>query len=318
MNTKRLGKSDVFVSDEIFGCWAVGGSYFTGAVDEMSIKAMRTGIELGITTLDTAPAYGSGHSECLVAEAIRPYDRESISISTKLPWKMLARENVRPALEQSLRNLGQDYVDIYFIHWPSRTGIPIGESMEVLMKLKEEGKFRCLGLSNFSKEQIIEAEQYGQVDVIQPCYNLLWRRSDHDELDYCREKGIGIVPYSPLAQGLLTGKFKKDTVFPPEDGRSHASLFQQPTLNQAIDTAEKFRPFAEKYGVTMAQLAIGFLMQTPGITAPIVGAKNVDQVLDNQKAGTFTLSKEDYAAIDAISKEFAYNLPKFRSFFWVE
>lgn len=317
MNTKRLRNSDVFVSEQIFGCWAIGGTYFTGAVDAQSIEAMRTAIDLGITTLDTAPAYGNGHSEKLVAEAIRPYKREDITISTKLPWQKLARADVRPACELSLSNLEQKYIDIYFIHWPSRTGVPIAETMDELMKLKKEGKIRCIGVSNFSKAQIIEAEQYGEIDLIQPCYSLLWRYSDFDEFGYCKENNIGIVPYSPLAQGILTGKFKKDTVFPTEDGRSHASLFQQPTFNQAIDTVEKLRPFAEKYDVTLAQLSVGFLMQTPGITAPIVGAKNPAQLIDNQKAGSFTLSKEDYDAIDTISKEFAYALPSFNSFFHV-
>ena len=315
MNTKKLGCSDVFVSDQIFGCWAIGGSYFTGAVDSKSIEAMQAAIDLGITTLDTAPVYGDGHSESLVREAIKSYKREDLSISTKLPSHLLAKNDVRPACEKSLKTLNQDYVDIYFIHWPSRKGDPIGETMEELMKLKDEGKIRCIGLSNFSKEQIIEAQKYGDIAVIQPCYSLLWRFSDMDEFAYCRDNNIGIIPYSPLAQGILTGKFTKDTVFPADDGRNHAPIFSQPTFGKAIDTVEQLRPFAEKYGVTLAQLSIGFLMQTPGITAPIVGAKNVDQVRDNQKAGCFTLSKEDYDAIDVISKNFAYNMPKFKNFF---
>ena len=183
------------------------------------------------------------------------------------------------------------------------------------MKLKNEGKVRCIGVSNFSKEQLMEARQYGEIDVIQPCYNLLWRYLDFDCLDYCKENNIGIINYSTLAQGLLTGKFTADTTFPDNDGRSHAAIFQHPYFEGALAVVEKLRPFAEKYGVTLSQLSIRFIMQTPGITAPIVGAKNPAQVMDNVKASNFEISKEDYDAIDQISKDYAYKLPQFQSFF---
>ena len=317
MNTIQLKSTNVYISEQVFGCWAIGGTYFTGAEDEKSIAAIKAAIDAGITTLDTAPAYGHGHSENLVREAVKGYKREDITISTKLPRQKLAKADVRPACEESLKNLGQDYIDIYFIHWPTDKGDPIEDTMNELMKLRSEGKIRAIGLSNFSREQIIEARKYGDVSIIQPCYSLLWRYSDFDELNYCRDEGIAVIPYSPLAQGILTGKFKKDMVFPKEDGRSHASLFQQPYFNNAIDVVDQLRPYAEKYGVTLAQLSIRFLMQTPGITAPIVGAKNPDQVLDNVKAGFFTISPEDYDAIDKLSRAYAYSLPDFNSFFRV-
>ncbi len=311
-----LKNSGVSISEEVFGCWAIGGTYFTGAEDAMSIAAIRSAIEHGINTLDTAPAYGHGHSENLVAEAIRGMDRRDVVISTKLPRSLLARENVRPSCEKSLRDLSTDYIDIYFIHWPSDKGDPIGDTMEELMKLKNSGKIRCIGLSNFSTEQIKEAEQYGEVDVIQPCWSLLWRYQDNDSLKYAKEHNIGVINYSPLAQGILTGKFPKNRQFDVNDGRSHASLFQQPYFNNAIDVVDALRPYADKYGVTLAQLAIRMCMQNPAITAPIVGAKSDAQVLDNVKACDFEISAEDYAEIDRISLAFTDTLPVFKSFFW--
>lgn len=242
---------------------------------------------------------------------------EDVVISTKLPRSLLARENVRPSCEKSLRDLSTDYIDIYFIHWPSDKGDPIADTMDELMKLKESGKIRCIGLSNFSTEQIKEAEKYGEVDVLQPCWSLAWRYQDTDSLVYAKEHNIGVINYSPLAQGILTGKFEKDRVFDANDGRSHASLFQQPYLNNAIDMVDALRPFAAKYDVTLAQLAIRMCMQNPAITAPIVGAKSEAQVLDNVKACDFEISKEDYAAIEQISLNFTNTLPTFKSFFWV-
>lgn len=315
MNNLLLGSSNVSVSEQVFGCWAIGGTYFSGAEDRKSIAAIRQAIECGITTLDTAPVYGNGHSERLIAEAVRGYDRSSLTIISKLKRAALARQLVRPACEQSLRDLNTDYLDVYFIHWPSETGDPIQDTMDELMKLKMEGKIRCIGVSNFSKEQLIEARQYGEVDVIQPCYNLLWRFLDFDGLDYCIKNNIGIINYSTLAQGLLTGKFNSETSFSSEDGRSRAPLFQHPYLDGALEVVEKLRPFADKYGVTLSQLSIRFIMQSPGITAPIVGAKNPEQVLDNAKASSFSITQEDYTAIDEISRAFAYQLPHFHSFF---
>ena len=230
MKHYTLKNSGVSISEQVFGCWAIGGTYFTGAEDAQSIAAIRSAIEHGINTLDTAPAYGHGHSENLVAEAIRGMNREDVVISTKLPRSLLARENVRPSCEKSLRDLSTDYIDIYFIHWPSDKGDPIADTMDELMKLKACGKIRCIGLSNFSTEQIIEAEKYGEVDVLQPCWSLLWRYQDNDSLAYAKEHGIGVINYSPLAQGILTGKFQKDRKIDVNDGRSHASLFQQPSI----------------------------------------------------------------------------------------
>lgn len=315
MNTKQLGRSNVKVSDQIFGCWAIGGTYFTGAEDEKSIAAIREAVDHGITSLDTAYIYGNGHSEQIVGQAVKGYDREKLTIITKL-WKTwMAKDLVETACDQSLKALDMDYIDVYFIHYPSDTGVPIADTMEALMKLKEKGKIRCIGVSNFSKDQLMEACKYGQIDVIQPCYSLVWRFLDLEEMDYCIQNQIGIISYCTLAQGILTGKFNKDTRFSKEDGRSRAPLFQSPYFEGALDVVDRLRPFAQKYDVTLAQLSIRWVMQKEGITAPIVGAKSPAQVQDNRKASSFVLSDSDFAAIDEISKAFAYQLPRFKTFF---
>lgn len=315
MKKHILGNSNVSVSEQVFGCWAIGGTYFTGAKDELSIAAIRQAIDSGITTLDTAYIYGNGHSENLVGRAITGYDRSDLTVISKL-WKTwMAKDQVEVACDASLKQLATDYIDVYFIHYPSDSGIPIEDTMEGMMKLKEKGKIRAIGVSNFSKDQLIEARKYGEIDVIQPCYSLVWRFLDHEEMNYCIDNNIGIISYSTLAQGILTGKFTKDTVFPSEDGRSRVPLFQSPHYKGALDVVEKLRPFAEKYDVTLAQLAIRWVIQQKGITAPIVGAKNPSQVLDNVKACNFVISDEDFKAIDKISQAFAYELPHFQTFF---
>lgn len=315
MNTKYLGKSGVAVSDQIFGCWAIGGTYFTGAEDAQSEAAIREAIDAGITSLDTAYIYGKGHSEQIVARSIKGYDRTKLTLITKL-WKdRMAKDLVETACDQSLKDLDTDYIDVYFIHYPSDAGVPIADTMEAMMKLKEKGKIRCIGVSNFSKGQLEEACKYGQIDVIQPCYSLVWRFLDLEEMDFCVQNGIGIISYCTLAQGILTGKFSRETRFSKEDGRSRAPLFQSPYYEGALDVVEKLRPFAEKYGVTPAQLSIRWVMQKAGITAPIVGAKNPAQVQDNAKASRFAISDEDFAAMDAVSRDFAYGLPRFKTFF---
>ncbi len=315
MGKKYLGNSTVSVSDQVFGCWAIGGTYFTGAEDEKSISAIKTAIENGITSLDTAYIYGKGHSEQIVGRAVKGYCRSDLTIITKL-WKdRMARDLVEAGCDQSLKDLDTDYIDVYFIHYPAEDGTPIADTMEALMKLKEKGKICSIGVSNFSKAQLVEAAKYGQIDVIQPCYSLLWRFLDREEMDYCIENNIGIISYSTLAQGILTGKFYPGFPFPEEDGRSRVPLFQSPYFEEALQVTDQLKPFAEKYGVTLSQLSIRWVMQQKGITAPIVGAKNPAQVLDNIKASSFQITQEDFDQIDQISRAFAYELPRFHTFF---
>jgi len=317
MNQLFLGKSKIKVSEQILGCWAIGGSYWGGADDKASIATIRTAIEGGITSLDTAYIYGNGHSEKIVHEGIKEYDRKKLTIITKL-WKSeMSHDRIENACDASLKALGTDYADVYFIHYPSDE-ISIEETMDGMMKLKEKGKIKSIGVSNFSFEQLKEATKYGEIDVIEPCYSLVWRFIDKEELPYCIENNIGIISYSTLAQGILTGKFTKDKKFAKDDGRSKATLFQPPYFNDALQVTEHIKKIALKYDKTPSQVAINWILKTKGITAAIVGARTEKQIKENLQASKFALSQDDYDYLDCISKKFAYDLPKFQSFFFAK
>lgn len=314
MNQRFLGNSQIKVTEQILGCWAIGGSYWGGTDDRESIATIKAAIEGGISTLDTAYIYGNGHSERIVGEGIKGYDREKLILITKL-WKSeMSQDRIEKACDDSLRAMGTDYADIYFIHYPSED-IPIEETMNGMMKLKEKGKIKSIGLSNFSLEQMKEAMRYGKIDVIQPCYSLVWRFLDHEELPFCIENNIGVITYCTLAQGILTGKFTKDKTFSEDDGRSKAPIFQQPYFEEALQVTEHVKKIALKYDKTPSQIAINWVINTRGITAPIVGARTVKQIEENLKASSFTLDPEDYEYLDRVSRKFTDTLPAFETFF---
>lgn len=316
MNKSKLGNTDISISEMILGTWLMGDSEYWGTTSQLeSEKAIHTAWEGGITTFDTAYVYGNGLSEKVLGKAVKGFPREDMTIISKIWRPDLPKDCVRPACERSLKFLEMDYMDIYFIHYPSVTGVPVGETMEALMQLKEEGKIRSIGVSNFSFEQLKEAQKYGKVDIIQPCYSLVWRFMDDLQFEYCTENHVGIIPYSPLAQGLLTGKYKIDTIFPKTDGRSEAPLFLHPYFDGALEVADFLKSYAEKYHRTQAQIAIRWLMQTPGIMAPIVGGRNAAQVAENLKAASFELTAADYKEIDDFSRRFTDTLPRFVNFF---
>jgi myo-inositol catabolism protein IolS len=314
MNQRFLGNSRIKVTEQILGCWAIGGSYWGGTDDRESIATIKAAIEGGISTLDTAYIYGNGHSERIVGEGIKGYDREKLILITKL-WKSeMSQDRIEKACDDSLRAMGTDYADIYFIHYPSED-IPIEETMNGMMKLKEKGKIKSIGLSNFSLDQMKEAMRYGKIDVIQPCYSLVWRFLDHEELPFCIENNIGVITYCTLAQGILTGKFTKDKTFSEDDGRSKAPIFQQPYFEEALQVTEHVKKIALKYDKTPSQIAINWVINTRGITAPIVGARTVKQIEENLKASSFTLDPEDYEYLDRVSRKFTDTLPAFETFF---
>ena len=316
MEYKRLGKSDVEVSELILGCWAMGGDYFGETEDKSSLEALEVSYENGVNTFDTAEIYGNGRSERVVGEAARRIGRDKVRIISKVFKPSMAHDKMIKACEDSLERLGTDYLDVYFLHYPvPEEQVSIQERMETMTQLKREGKIRAIGLSNFSLEEMKEAMKYGQVDVIQPCYSLLWRY-DEELLGFSRENNISVIPYSTLAQGLLTGKYKKGAVF--TDGRSRAALFQPENYDRCLEVTEVLAQVSEKYGKTPAQGAIAWLLQTPGITAPIVGAKNGKQARENLEASGWKFLPEDYEAIDQASRKFTQSLPNYTLFFNME
>lgn len=314
MEYRALGKSGLKISEVSLGCWVTGGSYWGGADDGESVAAIRKAVEMGVNFIDTAELYGWGRSEEIVGKALKGL-RDRVCLSSKVWKENLRREDVKKALEGSLKKLQADWIDVYFIHYPSETGVPIEETMGALEDLKKEGKIRAVGVSNFSVEQVGEAMKFGRVDVVQPCYSLLWRYIEEDLLPFCIQNEIGVVIYSPLAQGLLTGKFKAGTAFREGDGRAKAPLFKPGRFEECIGAAEALKPFAEKYGKTQGQIAVNWAISQPGVTSAIVGARNAAQAEENTGAGGWRLKPEDILLIDRIGRKATDKLPKFVSFF---
>ena len=309
----RLGKTQVQVSEIIQGTWVMGKDYWGGAEDAESMEAIRCAYEHGFRTFDTAYIYGKGHAEELLGKALEGKRGECVLI-TKL-WKTdMAKERVEIGLTDAMKRLKTDYIDVFFIHYPSET-VPIAETMTELMRLKEEGRIGAVGVSNFSLEQMKEAMRYGQIDVIQPCYSLLWRFIDRDILPFCLEHEIAVVPYSPLGQGILTGSMAKGHTFREGDSRKNTPLFAPENFERALQVTEKVKEVAAKYHKTPAQTAIRWVAQTPGMMAPIVGARNRKQAEDNFGAAGWELAEEDMRILDEASRRFTDTLPRYRTLF---
>lgn len=277
---------------------------WVGVEDTDSIKAIRAAFEAGITTIDTAEVYGDGHSERIVAEALSDV-RDQLEYATKVFANHLKYDQVISACERSLKNLKTDYIDLYQIHWPAGSFnsevVPIEETMSALNHLKEQGKIRAIGVSNFSRVQLEEASQYGRIDSLQPPYSLFWRSVEKDAMPYCIENQISIIAYSPLAQGLLTGKFGPGHKFDPQDNRAKNKLFQGENFERAQQALEKLRPISDRHHCTLAQLALAWLIAQPQANA-IAGARHPEQAIANAQAASVQLSTEDLQEIDAIGR----------------
>ena len=209
MQPRKLGQSDIQISPIIMGLWQAGKEMWVGIEDKQTTQAIRAAFDAGITTFDTAEAYGRGHSERILASALSE-NRDQVIYATKVFANHLKFDQVLEACHRSLKNLQTDYIDLYQIHWPSGSfglsEVPIGETMGALNELKDQGKIRAIGVSNFSRPQLQEAIQYGQIDSLQPPYSLFWRQVEKDTMSFCVENKITILAYSPMAQGLLTEK----------------------------------------------------------------------------------------------------------------
>lgn len=304
MEKRLLGTSGIEITPILTGTWQAGKSMWVGIEDAETIEAIRTAFDSGITTVDTAEVYGQGHSERVVAEALGDV-RDQVVYATKVFANHLKYDQVIAACEGSLKNLKTDYIDLYQIHWPSGSFnsevVPIEETMGALNKLKEAGKIRAIGVSNFSRAQLEEASQYGRIDSLQPPYSLFWRSVEQDAQPYCVEQNITILAYSPLAQGLLTGKFNLGHQFDPADNRARNKLFQGENFVRAQEALEKLRPIADRYQTSLGNLAIAWLIAQPQ-TCAIVGLRHGGQATENAAAGDLKLSEADLAEIDAIGR----------------
>ena len=312
---RRLGRSGPEITTVGFGAWAAGGPWLVGwgpQSDDDSIAAIRRSLELGCNWIDTAAIYGLGHSEEVVGRAIRGMPRDQVIVATKCgrvpdaegkPRGDLRPESIRKEMEASLRRLGTDYVDLYQIHWPdTETGTPVEESWGTLVELQQEGKARYLGVSNFDVPLLERCEAIRHVDSLQPPFSLLRREVEAETLPWCRENGTGVIVYSPMQAGLLSGSFDLNRVA-EDDWRRRNPLFQEPQLSRNLAFVERLRPIAERSGRTVGQLAIAWVLSNPAVTAAIVGARRPEQVEVNVAAMGWRLSEADLAEIEAASAD---------------
>ncbi|TVQ12301.1 MAG: aldo/keto reductase [Leptolyngbya sp. DLM2.Bin27] len=311
MEMRKLGNTEIEITPLIFGTWQAGKRGWVGVEDAEVIEAMRAALDAGITTFDTAEVYGEGYSEDLVGKALGDR-RDEVVLATKVFANHLKHDQVIEACEQSLQRLRTEVIDLYQIHWPSGAFgsevVPLGETMGALNALKDQGKIRAIGVSNFSKAQLEEAMTYGRIDSLQPPYSLFWRGVEQDLLPYCIEHNLTILAYSSLAQGLLTGKFGPDHQFPKADNRSKNKLFLPPLYAKAQAALAQLKPMAEAHHITLGNLALAWLIAQPQTTA-IVGARNVEQAVENAKAAEVVLAEADLAEIDSISRTVTDHLP---------
>lgn len=305
METRSLGKTDLQITPILVGTWQAGKRMWTGIDDGESIKAIRAAFDTGITTVDTAEIYGEGHSEQIVARALSDV-RDRVVYCTKVFANHLQYSQVIEACDRSLQNLNTDYIDLYQIHWPSGTWntpiVPIEETMRALTELKEKGKIRAIGVSNFSRVQLEEAGRYGRIESVQPPYSLFWRQAAGELTPYCIENEISILAYSPLAQGLLTGKFREGFQLESGDHRSKNKLFTAENFQRVQKALTELQPIAERKNCTLAQLALAWLIRQPR-THAIAGVRNAAQAIDNANAMTVELSAGELTAIDSIGRQ---------------
>lgn len=305
MQTRQLGQSALQITPIIMGTWQAGKKMWAGIEDEETTKAIRTAYESGITTIDTAIVYGGGHSEKVIAKALSDV-RDKVVYASKVFADRLKYDKLIASCEESLSNLNTDYIDLYQIHWPSGSFnsevVPISESMEALNKLKEQGKIRAIGVSNFSREQLAEASQYGRIDSLQPPYSLFWRQIERDAMPYCIENDISILAYSSLAQGILTGKFGDNPQFDEGDHRADHRLFKPDNYQRVQKALSELKPIAQEHNCTLAQLSLAWLIAQPQTNA-IAGARNAQQVTDNVQAVNVALSESDIKKIDQIGRQ---------------
>jgi aryl-alcohol dehydrogenase-like predicted oxidoreductase len=304
MQLRSLGKSNLKISPILMGTWQAGKEMWAGIDDAQTTGAIRAAFEAGITTFDTAEMYGKGHSERILGAAVSDF-RDRVILATKVFPNHLKADQVIEACHRSLKNLKTDVIDLYQIHWPAGSfgtkAVTIGETMGALNQLKEEGKIRAIGVSNFSGRQLEEASQYGRIDSFQPPYSLFWRHVENDAMPYCVENDITILAYSPMAQGLLTGKFAKDHKFQKGDHRARNRLFMPENFQRVHQALDRLRPLAEENKISLGQLALAWIISHAGACA-IAGARSADQAAQNATASEVSLSDDDLARLDEIGR----------------
>jgi aryl-alcohol dehydrogenase-like predicted oxidoreductase len=292
------------------GTWAIGGWMWGGSDEKESIRTIHAALDQGINVLDTAPIYGQGRSEEIVGEALRQYGRrESVVLATKvgIDWtkgrieRNSTRQRILQEFEDSLRRLQTDYIDIYQVHWPDPL-VPIEETAATLRGLYEQGKIRAIGVSNYSPEQMARFESAAPLHTIQPPYNLFEREIKGDVLPYALGHDITTLTYGALCRGLLSGSMRDDREFSKEDMRKTSDpKFQQPHFAEYLDASSKLDAYArEHFGKRVIHLAVRWLLDQPGVGVALWGARRPEQLAPIKEVNGWTLTKSDFAAVDAI------------------
>jgi aryl-alcohol dehydrogenase-like predicted oxidoreductase len=308
----RLGKTDLNVSRICFGTWAFGGDW--GKFDiEQSQAAIRKALELGINFFDTAQAYGFGVSERLLGEALKSEiktRRKDLVLATKGGLRMddstLLRDSsphwLRQGVEESLKYLGTDYIDLYQVHWPDHN-TPFADSARELDKMVQEGLIRAVGVSNFSAVEMAEFEKTRKLDALQPPYHLFRRDIEADILPYTKAHNIGVLVYSSLASGLLAGKLTLQSTFAPDDWRSKSKIFKGETLRKNLLVVDQLKALAAQRGCTIGQLGIAWVLANPAVDVAIVGARSPEHIAGTAPAADIHLSADELAEIERIMKD---------------
>jgi aryl-alcohol dehydrogenase-like predicted oxidoreductase len=323
---RNLGKSDLAITPIGFGAWAIGGGSWEFAWgpqdDSESIGAIQRAISLGVNWVDTAAVYGLGHSEEMVRRALADIpkaERPYIFTKCTLIWDQarqishnMQADSIRRECENSLERLGVDSIDLYQMHWPARNGSPDGsspgsieEALGAMADLKKQGKIRHIGVSNFTVEHLERAVKVTEIASLQPPYSMLRRAAEKELLPWCQSHGLGVIVYSPMLSGLLTGKMTKERVnsFPQDDWRRNNPEFKDPKLSKNLELVEELRDIGSRHGRAPGEVAIAWTLRNPVVTGAIVGGRSDKQVEGVIGAGMFRLSKDELSEIDsALSK----------------
>jgi aryl-alcohol dehydrogenase-like predicted oxidoreductase len=310
MRTRELGGTGLKISAVGLGAWAIGGGGWQGGWgpqdDEESVAAIHRAVEAGVNWIDTAAAYGLGHAEEVVGRAVAALpapERPLVFTKCGLVWEpggttvsnVLAPTSIRAECEASLRRLGVDVIDLYQIHWPSHDGTPVEESWATMRALVDEGKVRHVGVSNFDVELLAACAAVGPVDTYQPELNLINREAAGSTIPWCAAHGTGVIVYSPMRSGLLTGRFSAERVagLPADDWRATAPDFTEPGLGRNLRLVEALRPIAGRLDCTLPELAVAWTLAWTGVDGAIVGARRPDQVDGWIEAADVTLGRDD-------------------------
>lgn len=309
MQYNKLGTTDMDVSAIVMGCWGIGGGYTWGEQDEKeSIQTITTAVDLGINLFDTAEFYSDGYSEEVVGKGLRGL-REKVMIATKVWVDNLTKDKVIAACEASLKRLQTDYIDLYQIHWPNRD-VPVEETLEAMENLKRDGKIRSIGVSNFGVKDLDQALAAGNVVTNQMAYSLLFRALEFEILQKCIASDVAVLAYSPLAQGLLTGKFNSPKDVDDERARQRfyskhrsGTVHDEDGYEEAVfEAVAKIQTICDDIGAPMTQVALAWVLRQPGIQAVLAGARHPDQIIMNAKAVELRLSVDVLERLNAATE----------------